>query len=845
MNIKLDTALFGEKSKAHSLLSSSDDEYAKFLTAMSDLPIELPNSAGLTPMLSGFPFAGRYVFLSSVRDADATRGGMAKTSCLIADLAQVGMLHDISDVIAQLAYTLPHFREGTAVEVITKEDIGNFSSPGTVTLARALIASRTSQPIIWLGNDGYYDALVGLWRGLPASLRMSFTYRYCCTPRDGRLKGSSLICTPIDCRSRWKEYVCIEPPLDDTPGNLVERLFTNDSARRSVLKWGQELEVLVTTFDIFRLLAESQDIYNALHTVSDLDVTVLSRNLARLVPDPLKGRGIKKQVLLELEHRIIHGTLATIGYVRNIVAAEFQSGFDVISQAVASRFARALSEGDDTLPILSQEALEDSSRPWAVGIISSLREALVKNMPAALQALLTLLSSSKPDNVESWLLGDALLAMQVEQGLLKNSRVKKLFDYESLTLASFCKRAHWAQLHARVAAAFMSPAEALYEQLSFVDNSENGIDELASCLGPREFVKVAAVNEHATRLLDQIVDACAADIDLLDMFTVVSPVWRAVVCRVIVKAVDKINMSSVLDDQVAHTWQLLVKGDLCDEQYLKAISQTKYANLLEVAERSKVLSALPKSVTTNYTKVTGLAWITRHEALTSSAPKPEYLLAAEVILAEHRNRLLPVAGDNSVSKAVQVFNDFPELGPTDFDNWRVQLLSNRAHLQMSEAKMIGMLVSTKKWKSCANELLADYVNYSRYDLHYALCECENLFGWITRYRYSISKELPTLKQWWKELFHILLYLYPEGPSDKHIWERCGGSMSDLSTRSVGKDQWRKVLSDLRKGAYQGEATIGSLISECRNDYGGNADLALLINHCPFDLKLSSDDSFID
>ena len=40
MKVKFDTAIFGERNKAHSILVSSLPEFAKLLTALTDLPLD-------------------------------------------------------------------------------------------------------------------------------------------------------------------------------------------------------------------------------------------------------------------------------------------------------------------------------------------------------------------------------------------------------------------------------------------------------------------------------------------------------------------------------------------------------------------------------------------------------------------------------------------------------------------------------------------------------------------------------------------------------------------------------------------------------------------------------------
>ncbi|AMV35122.1 hypothetical protein VN12_23550 [Pirellula sp. SH-Sr6A] len=844
MKIKFDTAIFGESGKAHSILHSSIPEFAKTLVAVTDLPLDLPNDAGNTPMLSGFPHDRKYVFLSTLRDASASRGGMARTTALITNIEEVSKIECLDSVFQNLGHDLDHMSLGTAIEFEPVDMIGSIHSVGTVALIRALISSKNSQPVVWIGDEGFRESVCDLWRGLPVTLKRNFTFRYSCTPRDGRIQGTDLILTPVQFRSRWTQQICIQPPLECTPNRQAERYFCDDSVRIAVSKWSDELSAEVNSFETLSLLAESQTLFEQLNSITSLEVTILLRNLARLSPIPNNGKAIKQRVLQELQTRITSGPLDVIGYLRNVEANEFFKGFDAIRIATQQRFTQAIAMAEENSLDLMRQAIKDASRPWAVGILSAFTHILKQKQKSALDLCWRLIATSAEIVVQSWLVQTSEKIQRFERCLI-DTIPKSLSEVESQLVATFCKRNNWANLHAIVISSNTNPQLAIAEQLHFQKASDNGFRELSRRLGNRVFVRAAMQTELVPALFNQVVIDCIEDIQLLDMFDIYDFEWRRVLRGIINLAPKHVDQSTVLDNAIEAYWPLHVEGTLIDIDLLGSLSGTKYANLVYTNNRQEIWDSLPANVCGEFLKVTARAWIDRALHDIASLARPEPVLVSEILSNNNRQQLLPVSGADSVVFALSAFRVFPELTQSDFDDWRVRLLTAQRNLPTTTARQIGALLSKNGWRNCADGLLSDYSAYSRQDLHPALCECSNLFGWLTRFRYGFSRESPSIDQWWEEIENVLLYLYPEGPRDKHLWERSGGHVGDLRVHTTGREQWSKLITDLKKGKDFGEASLNTLLSVCLSDYGSNSDITLLVANCPFKLRISRDDSFVD
>lgn len=846
MKITFDTALFGERDKAHSILASSQPTIARTLVAVSDLPLDLPGSSGNSPMLSGFQHDGKYVFLSSIRDPNASRGGMAKTVALFTDLKMVDEVHSLDAIFQHLDHNAETFVNAGTIPIDVSENGPTVTPVETLGLVRALIARGTSQPVVWVGEEGHRSALVGLWRALPPLLRRRFAFRFSCTPRDGRIKDADLLLTPVQYRSRWKGLVVVDSSFR-SPESQTEKYFVDDAIRQSVLTFSRELSVDIATFETLSLVADTQDLFQRIKYISDLEVTVLLRNVARLSPTPLLGERIKKRTVNELCARIESGPIEIIGYLRNVQGAEFPDGFNAIRQATRRRWERSIISGDRGQLELILQALVDNSRPWALGVLQAFEDAVHAADPGALQLLWWLLLGHDHASINSWIANVAKTSPHFEQALA-DSIPQVITQIECQTVARHCKQQRWAKLHAIAVTSpnsSLTPRDAIAQQLYFAKFAESGIGQLSRGLGPRIFVENAMASDRTESLLAQVIVDCRNNIELLDMCCVNDANWRHVLRAVVEIVPESFDGSNALDSTITGLWKTIVEGAIKDDELIEAICRTRYANLLEIEVRQDIWGKLPHSSRPRFLNATAIAWIDCVRSKGFDLERPEPALSLEILAHRHRAKLLPVAGDDSVVLGLRAFHTFHELTQSDFDDWRIRLLTAHRNLPEVSAQLIGAYIARKNWRTCANGLLSDYYSYSRFDLFPALRECAGLFGWLTRFKLSLSNEPPTTEQWWLELENRLLHLYPEGPLSKAIWERASGHVGDLQLNVTGREQWSRLVEDLREGKELRGATIRSLLIECLNDYPTNEDLQLLMEKAPPAFQGLTDNAFND
>ncbi|MDE0268651.1 MAG: effector-associated domain EAD1-containing protein [Acidimicrobiaceae bacterium] len=79
------------------------------------------------------------------------------------------------------------------------------------------------------------------------------------------------------------------------------------------------------------------------------------------------------------------------------------------------------------------------------------------------------------------------------------------------------------------------------------------------------------------------------------------------------------------------------------------------------------------------------------------------------------------------------------------------------------------------------------------------------------------------------LHNLVTKLYPQGPTDRSIWERAGGDPSRLQVTGDGHSIWWSALQDLNRGGGGANITLSRLIEAMLDDYPDNPDLSNLIH----------------
>lgn len=78
-----------------------------------------------------------------------------------------------------------------------------------------------------------------------------------------------------------------------------------------------------------------------------------------------------------------------------------------------------------------------------------------------------------------------------------------------------------------------------------------------------------------------------------------------------------------------------------------------------------------------------------------------------------------------------------------------------------------------------------------------------------------------------DLFELFSNLYPKGITDKNIWTRAGGEISNFNLTLSGKEQWFNAVEYLNKGG-GAEISIKKLLKKAQKDFSSNEQLKSFI-----------------
>lgn len=96
-------------------------------------------------------------------------------------------------------------------------------------------------------------------------------------------------------------------------------------------------------------------------------------------------------------------------------------------------------------------------------------------------------------------------------------------------------------------------------------------------------------------------------------------------------------------------------------------------------------------------------------------------------------------------------------------------------------------------------------------------------------RRSLDAEVAvqTAARWRDRLQIVLSALYPAGPTDRDVWERAGGDLSQLTLGKSGRSMWFEALKLLVNGG-GGDINVNGLVAEALKDFPQNTHLLALL-----------------
>ena len=83
---------------------------------------------------------------------------------------------------------------------------------------------------------------------------------------------------------------------------------------------------------------------------------------------------------------------------------------------------------------------------------------------------------------------------------------------------------------------------------------------------------------------------------------------------------------------------------------------------------------------------------------------------------------------------------------------------------------------------------------------------------------------PSLLEINQDFYKDAAEMYPEGPTEKGVWERSGGNLAAITLEGTGRSMWWSALRQLEQGGGGPSITLDSLIAAMREDYPNSEKL---------------------
>jgi len=811
-------AIFGDVKGAHNLIAASAGVIEPVLSDLASRYTDrlLPTEVPWEPYSCGFPLRGYYV-VTRTFSVKATRSGMVETHAAmiplnLVDHCPLGTLLQLLPNEPQSLSGRPLSAEGVSIASGVDTDL---SMPnGYASIVRLLLEGRVP---IWLGQQGFEDLVIFLWRNLWPEARRELRFRVSAEPNDLIDFPATLVCTPKALRANWAEQNFVDQNATELQNpSMCEAYLMAKPEGEQLAGLRVRLNFSPRSIPGLKRLERFARMLEA-DTADSIRAAVRLLNVMEPQPDQLQGE--KETLLNRLVTKTVDGTEDDVLGLRNLDLAGFATAPKTIQGVIAAWMRLRIAQGFGGLRVateiyladhawkqIASIALSEAFEPWASDNASLLWDWWVSEPPlvAPSQVLVPVRGEAESD-----------LLSAVPPAVSKELRVPML---------SLSKDRGWNLLHGAVLAAApdLTTAEKLRYQLQAEADlaSSDGLTFLIGKLEPAEMF-TAALEVRDVRLLDFAGKAAAKTPILMASLNASLPAWRVVWLSYIETGRDVFD--GITDPRAAAHAALdaMLAGETIPEQLLVPIAIDQRSDLVSYMRRADLWKALPSSVTQRALRMTAQAWLTQFLADPTFDPVALEDELQEAIITSWRSR--PSVA--TPSGLVRLWSRFAAaLSENDFLAWVATYNTSFTRL---EATAIGRLVSQQKWTYAAADLVRRLRN-GRSDLGVAVHEASPLLSLWDRTYVTVFTYQPaiTMDEWWDAWSELSIRLYPRGVEDDNIWEDADGKLSRVR-QGTGQEQWVHALNLLRNGGAGGSMTVEGLLHEMRKDFRGNSDLELL------------------
>ncbi|HLM62300.1 MAG TPA: hypothetical protein VK308_15970, partial [Pyrinomonadaceae bacterium] len=607
---------------------------------------------------SGFAYKDFFVFARTFPDSNASRAGMVLSEVFVFPLEQAAELQSIAEIQDAFSATLSEAKENhrTLISIKSEEASPAAQSkedlpPGLANIVRHLLAADAAgdadKPVVWVGQEGFGEAVAALWSRLPADWRRDFNFRLSFAPEDNSGQKWTLVCTPQEFASRWANFRTASPRENATA-------FSEDDLSAAFLLGKPEGKPLVELLDELGSrasdlkslrFAEQSAQYRRRAEKEKLEFSerlAYVRRLGILSPGARSGVKLKNQAFSELMAQLKkEGTADNLFALNNLDITPFTlESANSLQAATADWLNRNFWK--TPAPNLFQILLKAGQSPpesfWARGIAEGLKRSREGWQG---QASADFFWKAWREKEELFALTEkALPATKQATSDLTKTCPRRLSPPLGDKVRRFAERQKAIELHAVVVSAYLETNEAVAAQLQFEDRERAKRDSGLSLLFERlPFDELLGETLRRTdeRLFELVARQAQKSPAVLKQIQIENPAWQriALFC---------------LKRNAAHFWQylgepqslafsildLLLSEKLEESELTNFVGESGYADFTLYPQRTKIWKWLKNGALQLSLEKTAASWWQRfiENSINVNTDNPEEPLRREVLRDE-------------------------------------------------------------------------------------------------------------------------------------------------------------------------------------------------------------------
>jgi len=736
MSIRFDQATYGEKDKGHGLLNHTfdDSKIPKSIELKTDLPSGHTSTASWEPFYSSLQHGEYYVIMKTFPDYEAERGAFVFTYAIFIRQKDIGKIKDIGSVFSLLPESLD---KQDSLQPIEYENNINIADDLTINEKVKKVTHgilNEENPVIWIGQEGFLNAVRIIWNNLWTSARLKFQFRISFGPKD--IYGSSLqmVCTPKGLRDKWDGHFIIKEndsfikPISPSVKCLIKGIEAVPELDGLV----EDMEVFPSSIKDLKRFEDLLDFVNKNTSDGFNYATALTNQLS-----PIKGKGtrFKNTLVNKLAGTLSNGSLKEILSLRNLSSGPFPS-FRSIEKASGEILNKHFFSGrnTETSTKIILSAHNQEVEPWWRRTVKSFLAKSFSNWESKHATFFWKcinLDKTVLDIMEEYIPDNPV----IESDLISNFP-EKTAPVLAESIANFARKKNWLMLHAVSVTLIKIPLEALQTQLEIDqdDTHFEGFESIAREIPAELFIEFC-ISNPTSRLISISAKLITESPKLLNKMNVSNPTWLAIWEEAISCGIEPFNGIKKPQKVVLKLIEHLLEGVSISESLMESVSRSPNANLLEYSDRKKIWNSLSPKVRENFIKTTANIWLDDY-LLNQASTDIEQELKNEALKDE--NILGAIKSDKYANKSlISLFKDFNIYKEHLFSSF----IETRAKtLDKDDCLRIGAIIKTRQWSGLYRKIKQNLIHQNQ-NFEETIKTCKGVFPLIDNPLFGTLKSL--------------------------------------------------------------------------------------------------------